>query len=57
MTHHHLGFKITDSVKRNAYHNKHRCAAEGNIDSADAADEYWQDSDNAYEYCTHERYS
>lgn len=47
MTHHHLGFKITDSVKRNAYHNEYRRTAEGNVDSADAADEYWQDSDNA----------
>lgn len=46
MTHHHLGFKITDSVKCNAYHNKYRRTAEGNVDSADAADKYGQDSDN-----------
>ena len=47
MTHHHLGFKITDSVKRNAYHNEYRRTAERNVDSADAADKYGQDSDNA----------
>ena len=47
MTHHHLGFKITHGVKCHAYHNEYRRTAEGNIDSADAADKYGQDSDNA----------
>ena len=46
MTHHHLGFKITDSVKCHADHNEYRRAAEGNVNSADAADKYGQDSDN-----------
>ena len=47
MTHHHLGLKITNCIKSNTNQNQNGSTAEGNIDSADTAEDYGENCYNA----------
>ena len=57
MTHHHLGFKILNSIKSNADHNQYGSTAEAYVHTANAADKYRKYCDNTEEQSSDECYS
>lgn len=53
MTHHHLGFKLTDCIQGNADHDDDRSTAQGDVDTHKLREQDGADGDDSQEDASH----